>query len=168
MQAYYYAMIKQIDDQFQRVLDHLEASGQLDNTVIIFTSDHGESLGDHDVLQKGCRLRRVCAHSAYSLWPGKFLQNVQRKALVELLDLTSTIVELAGLEQPAYMQGKSLIPLLTDATQADEHREFVRSEYFDALTRSSLTEAARLPLCTEIANTSCRFIMDTILVSFMI
>ena len=134
MQAYYYAMIKQIDDQFQRVLDHLEASGQLDNTVIIFTSDHGESLGDHGLLQKGCRFYEGLVRIPLILsWPGKFLQNVQRKALVELLDLTSTIVELAGLEQPAYMQGKSLIPLLTDATQADEHREFVRSEYFDAL-----------------------------------
>ena len=134
MQAYYYAMIKQIDDQFQRVLDHLEASGQLDNTVIIFTSDHGESLGDHGLLQKGCRFYEGLVRIPLILsWPGKFLQNVQRNALVELLDLTSTIVELAGLEQPAYMQGKSLIPLLTDATQADEHREFVRSEYFDAL-----------------------------------
>lgn len=134
MQAYYYAMIKQIDDQFQRVLEHLEASGQLDNTVIIFTSDHGESLGDHGLLQKGCRFYEGLVRIPLILsWPGKFLQNVQRDALVELLDLTSTIVELAGLEQPAYMQGKSLIPLLTDATQTDEHREFVRSEYFDAL-----------------------------------
>lgn len=134
MQAYYYAMIKQIDDQFQRVLDHLEASGQLDNTVIIFTSDHGESLGDHGLLQKGCRFYEGLVRIPLILsWPGKFLENVQRDALVELLDLTSTIVELAGLEQPAYMQGKSLIPLLTDATQTDEHRDFVRSEYFDAL-----------------------------------
>ena len=134
MQAYYYAMIKQIDDQFQRVLDHLEATGQLENTVIIFTSDHGESLGDHGLLQKGCRFYEGLVRIPLIFsWPGKLLQNVQRDALVELLDLTSTIMEFAGLEQPDYMQGKSLMPLLTDVNQPDEHREFVRSEYFDAL-----------------------------------
>ena len=134
MQAFYYAMIKQIDDQFQRLVDHLEATGQLENTVIIFTSDHGESLGDHGLLQKGCRFYEGLVRIPLILsWPGHFLQNVQRDALVELLDLTSTIVELAGLDQPEYMQGKSLLPLLKDASATDQHREFVRSEYFDAL-----------------------------------
>jgi len=134
MQAYYYAMIKQIDDQFQRVIDHLEQTGQLENTVIIFTSDHGESLGDHGLLQKGCRFYEGLVRIPLIFaWPGKFLENVQRDALVELLDLTSTIMEIAGLEPPEYMQGQSLIKLLTDDTAPDEHREFVRSEYFDAL-----------------------------------
>lgn len=134
MQAFYYAMIKQIDDQFQRVVEHLEATEQLENTVIIFTSDHGESLGDHGLLQKGCRFYEGLVRIPLILsWPGHFLNNVQRHALVELLDLTSTIVELAGLEPPEYMQGKSLLPLLTEASAIDQHREFVRSEYFDAL-----------------------------------
>ncbi|MEE2675594.1 MAG: sulfatase-like hydrolase/transferase [Planctomycetota bacterium] len=134
MQAFYYAMIKQIDDQFQRVVEHLEATEQLENTVIIFTSDHGESLGDHGLLQKGCRFYEGLVRIPLILsWPGHFLNNVQRDALVELLDLTSTIVELAGLEQPEYMQGKSLLPLLTEDSAIDQHREFVRSEYFDAL-----------------------------------
>ena len=134
MQAFYYAMIKQIDDQFQRVVEHLEATEQLENTVIIFTSDHGESLGDHGLLQKGCRFYEGLVRIPLILsWPGHFLNTVQRHALVELLDLTSTIVELAGLEQPEYMQGKSLLPLLTEASAIDQHREFVRSEYFDAL-----------------------------------
>lgn len=134
MQAYYYAMIKQIDDQFQRIIEHLRDTNQLDNTIIIFTSDHGESLGDHGLLEKGCRfyegLVRVPLIFSY---PGTFLQNVARDALVELLDLTATIVELAGLEQPDYMQGRTLIPLLTNPDAKDNHREFVRSEYFDAL-----------------------------------
>ncbi len=134
MQAHYYAMIKQIDDQFQRIIDHLKTTEQLENTVVIFTSDHGESLGDHGLLQKGCRFYEGLVRIPLILsWPGKFLQNVQRDALVELLDLTSTIVEIAGLEQPEYMQGKSLVPLLTEMSAIDEHRDFVRSEYFDAL-----------------------------------
>lgn len=134
MQAYYYAMIKQIDDQFQRIIEHLRATNQLENTIIIFTSDHGESLGDHGLLEKGCRFYEglVRVPLIFSC-PAKFLQNVRRDALVELLDLTSTIIELAGIEQPDYMQGRSLMPLLTNSDTLDVHREFVRSEYFDAL-----------------------------------
>ena len=54
-QALYYAMIAQIDDQFARILQTLEETGQRDSTVIIFTSDHGETLGDHGLFYKGCR-----------------------------------------------------------------------------------------------------------------
>jgi len=133
-QALYYAMIAQIDDQFDRLWQALKASGQADNTVIIFTSDHGETLGDHGLIQKGCRFYEGLVRVPLIFHaPGRFLQNVQRDALVELLDMTSTIVELAGLDQPEYMQGRSLMPLLTDASAEDELRPFVRCEYFDAL-----------------------------------
>ncbi|MDF1516000.1 MAG: sulfatase-like hydrolase/transferase, partial [Anaerolineae bacterium] len=53
MVAAYYAQILLIDDQVGRMLDALDASGQRENTIIIFTSDHGEMLGDHGLLQKG-------------------------------------------------------------------------------------------------------------------
>ena len=134
VQAYYYAMIKQIDDQFQRIVDELDATGQLENTVIIFTSDHGEALGDHGLLEKGCRFYEglVRVPLIFSC-PARFLKGVQRQSLVELLDLTATLVELAGLPQPEYMQGRSLISLLSDENAEDHHRDFVRCEYFDAL-----------------------------------
>ncbi len=134
IQAKYYAMIAQIDDQFARILDALEETGQRDNTVIIFTSDHGESLGDHGLLEKGCRFYEglVRVPLIFS-WPGQFQKNVQSDALVELLDKTATIVELAGLSQPEYMQGKTLLPILRGEVSEQEHRKFVRSEYFDAL-----------------------------------
>ncbi|MFP6750914.1 MAG: sulfatase-like hydrolase/transferase [Pirellulaceae bacterium] len=133
-QALYYAMINQIDDQLARILETLEQTGQRDNTVVIFTSDHGEMLGDHGLLQKGCRFYEGLVRIPLILsWPGRFLEDVRRDALVELLDLSATIVELGGLDQPEYMQGRSLVPLLTRAEQPDELRDFVRCEYFDAL-----------------------------------
>src|SRR5690606_24088970 len=55
LKAAYYAMIKLIDDNIGRMIDALEETGQRDNTVIIFMSDHGEMLGDHGLIQKGCR-----------------------------------------------------------------------------------------------------------------
>ena len=134
IQAKYYAMIALIDDQFARILDVLDQTGQRENTVIIFTSDHGESLGDHGLLEKGCRFYEglVRVPLIFS-WPGKLAANLRSDALVELLDKTATILDLAGVAQPDYMQGKSLLPILTDESSPDEHRDFVRCEYFDAL-----------------------------------
>ena len=133
-QALYYAMIAQIDDQFARLLDALEQTGQRDNTVILFTSDHGEALGDHGLIYKGCRFYEGLVRIPLIFsWPGNFLQDVRSEALVELLDMTATILDLTGVPQPGYSQGKSLLPILRGEASPDEHREFVRSEYFDAL-----------------------------------
>ena len=133
-QARYYAMIAQIDDQFARILQVLDETGQRDNTVILFTSDHGETLGDHGLMYKGCRFYEglVRVPLIFS-WPGRFQAGVRSDALVELLDMTATIVDLAGLEQPEYMQGRSLLPILRGEALTDHLRDFVRCEYFDAL-----------------------------------
>lgn len=133
-QARYYAMIKQIDDQFARILQILDETGQRDNTVIVFTSDHGEALGDHGLLQKGCRFYEGLTRVPLIFsWPKKFKQGLQANGLVELLDMTATITELCGIEQPEYMQGRSLTPILTGEAPPDAFRNAVRCEYFDAL-----------------------------------
>ncbi len=134
VQALYYAMIAQIDDQFARILRALDRSGQRENTAIIFTSDHGEALGDHGLMFKGCRFYEglVRVPLIFS-WPRQFECGLTSDGLVELLDLTSTLMELAGLECPDYMQGNSLLPILRGDPDPGVLRTFVRSEYFDAL-----------------------------------
>jgi len=134
LQAAYYAMIKLIDDQLGRILGALEESGQRDNTVIIFTSDHGEMLGDHGLIQKGCRFYEglVRVPLIWS-WPGHFEAGLRSDALVELTDKAPTLLALAGQTPPAHMQGRSLLPILTGEAAPDQHRDFVRSEYYDAL-----------------------------------
>ncbi|MCY3832796.1 MAG: sulfatase-like hydrolase/transferase [Chloroflexi bacterium] len=134
IQAAYYAMIELIDDNVGRMLDALERSGQRDNTVVIFMSDHGEMLGDHGLLLKGCRFYEGLARVPLILsWPGQFLDGARRQALVELMDIAPTLLELAGLPAPDRMQGRSLLPLLRDGQAADRHRDFVRCEYYDAI-----------------------------------
>ena len=105
-----------------------------ENTVIIFTSDHGESLGDHGLMYKGCRFYEglVRVPLIFS-WPSNFVQNQKSDALVEMMDLSATLLEGAGIPLPDYFQGKSLLPILSGSTKGTEHRQFVRSEYFDAL-----------------------------------
>ena len=55
-------MIKLIDDQFGRLVQFLEETGQLENTLIIYSTDHGESLGDHGLIEKGCRFYKGLVH----------------------------------------------------------------------------------------------------------
>ncbi|MDP6445769.1 MAG: sulfatase-like hydrolase/transferase [Pirellulaceae bacterium] len=133
-QADYYAMIAQIDDQLARLLAALDDSGQRDNTVILFTSDHGEAMGDHGLFQKGCRFYEglVRVPLIFSC-PPRYQSDLRSDALVELLDMTATILDVAGAPLPDYCQGRSLLPILVGEASPDEHREFVRCEYFDAL-----------------------------------
>jgi arylsulfatase len=134
IQAAYYAMIELIDENVGRMLMALEGTGQLENTVVVFTSDHGEALGDHGLLLKGCRFYEglVRVPLIFS-WPGHFRSGLVSDALVELTDITPTLLEICGLPWPERMQGRSLLPLLTGAANLHQHRDFVRSEYYRAL-----------------------------------
>ena len=133
-QAKYYAMIALIDDQFARILEALDQSGQRENTVIIFTSDHGETLGDHGLMFKGCRFYEglVKVPLIFSA-PLRMQSDLRCNGLVELLDLSATLLDLAGVELPEHHQGKSLIPILRGEISGEHLRDSVRCEYFDAL-----------------------------------
>ena len=146
IQAFYYAMISQVDDQLARIIDKLNEIGQLENTLIVFTTDHGETLGDHGLLEKGCRFYEGLTRVPLIFsWPAGLKKNIKSNALVELMDIAPTLLEITGIEVPEYMQGKSLMPILTGHSADDKHREFVRCEYFDAI-ESQLTNEASGPL----------------------
>ncbi|MBV7332958.1 sulfatase-like hydrolase/transferase [Chloroflexi bacterium TSY] len=134
IQAAYYAMIELIDENVGRMLDALEQTGQRENTVVIFMSDHGEALGDHGLLLKGCRFYEglVRVPLIFS-WPGHFSTNDLRSCLVELTDIAPTLLELADLPIPERMQGRSLHAHLTQTEHPDHHRNYVRCEYYRAL-----------------------------------
>ena len=142
LQAAYYAMIELIDDQVGRVLDALAASGQADDTLVIFTSDHGEMLGDHGLIQKGCRFYEGLVRVPLILsWPGRIRAGQRSDALVELTDLAPTLLEAAGEAVPEWMQGRSLLPMGTGGAPLDHHRDAVWCEYFDALDAPDATRA---------------------------
>ncbi|MBN1249905.1 MAG: sulfatase-like hydrolase/transferase [Anaerolineae bacterium] len=145
MVAAYYAEIELIDDQVGRMLDTLEASGQRTNTIVIFTSDHGETLGDHGLLWKGCRFYESLVHVPLILsWPGHFEAGLQSNALVELTDIVPTLLDALHLPISPHVQGCSLLPVLTGSADPDRHREFVRSEYHDALDHRFASHATML------------------------
>jgi arylsulfatase len=142
VKACYYAMIELIDHQFGRIVEVLEQTGQLENTLIIFSSDHGELLGDHGLIYKGCRFFEALVHVPLVIsFKGRFRQGLRSQALVELVDLAPTLLEVAGLPIPDSMQGRSLLPMLTGAASPTYHKDHVVCEYHDAIDLPGGTHA---------------------------
>lgn len=134
IKAAYYAMIELIDHNVGRLLAALEETGQRQDTLILFTSDHGETLGDHGLLLKGCRFYEGLVRVPLIIsWPGHFEAGRISDALVELTDLAPTLLDAAGEPIPAHMQGRSLLPILRGDVSPDHHRDHVRCEYYNAL-----------------------------------
>jgi arylsulfatase A-like enzyme len=142
MVAAYYAQIELIDDQVGRMLDALESSGQRENTIVIFTSDHGEMLGDHGLVLKGCRFYEGAVHVPLIIsWPGHFRQGLRSDALVELADIAPTLLDVVGLPISENVHGMSLLPILRGQADPAVHHDFVRCEYHDALDRPFASHA---------------------------
>ncbi len=136
-QAEYWALIEHIDENIGRLMETLEETGQRDNTIVIFTSDHGETLGDHGLRRKGCRFYDGLVRVPLVIsWPSRFKQGLKSDALVELVDIVPTLLESSGLAVPESLHGKSLTPILSGETGPHTHRDYVRSIFYRALGNS--------------------------------
>ncbi len=110
----YYASVTYVDAQVGKVLDAVERAGLEDNTIIIFTSDHGFHLGEHDFWAKVSLRDESAAVPLIISVPGQ--KPAVCDSLVELLDLYPTIASLCGLEVPDGLQGKDISKMLVDPT----------------------------------------------------
>ena len=128
--AAYYAMIEQVDDRVGCMLEAVEEAGQLDDTLVIFMSDHGEALGDHGLIQKGCRFYDSAVRVPLILsWPGRLQAGLRSLALVELTDLAPTLLETAGLDTPHWMhRAVTAVAPRPARRQATITADFVRSD----------------------------------------
>lgn len=133
--AAYYAMVELIDKQVGRMVSALEETGQLENTIVIFMSDHGEMLGDHGFYLKGPHFydEAVRVPLVFS-WKDRFQADLRADCLMELIDIAPTLLEASGLEIPEYIQGRTLLPILLGQAPAGQHRDYVFSEYYNAWT----------------------------------
>ncbi|MBT3595921.1 MAG: sulfatase-like hydrolase/transferase [Verrucomicrobia bacterium] len=133
--AAYYAMVTLIDDQLGRIIAALEQSGQLEKTLLVFMSDHGEMLGDHGLYLKGPHFYEEALRVPLVLhWPEGFESGIQCDGLVELIDLAPTFCEAANIPVYEGFQGKSLTNICRGESSPDQHRDFVFSEYYNAWT----------------------------------
>ena len=138
----YMGLIKQCDVQLGRLLNHLETSGKMDDTMIVLTSDHGDYLGDHWLGEKDLFHEQSVKIPMIIYDPRKSADKARGKtcdALVESIDLAATFVEFAGGIVPEHIiEGSSLIPWLSG--EIPSWREYVISEY----DYSATPQAAKL------------------------
>lgn len=130
----YFANISYMDAQVGKVLDALAASGVAERTIVSFISDHGYHIGEHTLWGKTSNFE-LDAHVPMLIHaPGVSADGQRTQALVELLDLFPTFVELCGLPAPEGLEGVSLTPVLRDPTQSVKAAAFTqhpRPAYFD-------------------------------------
>ena len=124
----YYAMVSLVDDEVGRILAVLEEEGLAEDTIVVFTSDHGELLGDHQLLRKGPFLYDCSVKVPLIVrWPGVIDPGTRHDELVQWVDLAPTFLEAAGIERPRSYQGESLLPLLRG--EPTEWRDWALSQY---------------------------------------
>ncbi len=133
IRAAYWAMIDHIDHQVGRMLAALRDTGQLDNTLVLFMSDHGEMLGDHGFYFQGPYFYPEMQHVPLLFQGPGIVPGTQVPALVELVDIAPTLLEAAGLPRYDGMQGQSFWPLLSGQAPVTEHRPDVYFEYYQAI-----------------------------------
>ena len=134
----YLGLIEEIDDRIHHILDALEKRGFAENTLVIYSADHGDFAGNHGLVEKG-----IMGHNFFEdtlrvpfifRLPGKIPAGVVRSDLAELVDIYPTLIELCGLSAPAgpAPAGRSLVKTLT--RQEAHGRTFTVSENFSQAT----------------------------------
>ncbi|MDZ8120031.1 sulfatase [Pontiella agarivorans] len=109
----YYAAVSYMDAQVGRLMDELDALNLTDNTIVVFTSDHGFHLGEHHKWQKKHLFEETTRVPSIISVPWlRDAHGAQTEQFTELVDLYPTLAELAGFDIPSVLQGTSLVPLL--------------------------------------------------------
>lgn len=128
IRATYYGLVSFVDQQFGRVLDALEISGRAEDTIIIFSSDHGTHLGDHGLMQKQTFYEAVVKVPLIISWQGHLPEGKIVEEQIELVDVFPTVMETAGFknEIPKDISGKSFVPFLEGHTKS--HKDVTFSE----------------------------------------
>ncbi|MFK7994809.1 MAG: sulfatase-like hydrolase/transferase [Granulosicoccus sp.] len=113
IRAQYWAMIALIDHEVGRIVEAVHANGLAEDTLVVFTSDHGEMLGNHQQLLKGPQLYDDLTRVPLIVsWPETIPQNTTVSNIVQWIDLTATIMDVCGCKPDAGVQGRSLLPLM--------------------------------------------------------
>lgn len=121
----YYGMITEMDMLIGKVLKSLSESGQLENTYIVYTSDHGETLGEHSLWYKNNMYENSVHVPLVISGPG-IPKDKTVSAPISHIDLVPTLLKFAKLKTPEYLRGKSLMPLIKGQKRSEE--EVVYSE----------------------------------------
>ena len=126
LRARYFANITLVDEMVGTILAALELNGVADNTVVIFTSEHGEMAGDHGMLEKRSMYEESARVPLIMHVPGLSASHQMVPGAVGHVDLVPTILDLMGASLPDHLQGKSLTPVLQGEQTLDGNEVFVQ------------------------------------------
>src|SRR5262249_49357196 len=115
--AAYYGMVTELDEYVGEMIDDLERAGALNNTIIIYTADHGEMLGDHGLWLKRALFEGAARVPLIMAGPG-LPAGRGIDMPVSHVDLVATLLDLGGIERPPAVRGTSLLPLAAGAPNA--------------------------------------------------
>ncbi|PID56937.1 choline-sulfatase [candidate division KSB3 bacterium] len=124
----YYGLTQWLDEEIGKVLNSLENSEVAYNTVVIYTADHGENLGEHGLWWKNCMYEHACRIPLIISWPAHWNGGQRRIGACSLLDVVQTIAELGGTKVPSDWNGDSMIPWLNDVKHG--WKDLAVSEYY--------------------------------------
>lgn len=120
VRALYYGMLRMVDDQIRRLVDALESAGLRRNTLLVFTSDHGDYVGEYGMMRKTAGVPESLVRiPLFFVGPGVTTGPEPHPAHVSLADVMPTLCTVAGADIPPGVQGRSLLPLL----QGDQYPE---------------------------------------------
>ena len=128
----YLGCVAAVDEGVGQLLDYLDTSGLATNTVVIYSSDQGFYLGEHGWYDKRWMFEESLKMPFLIRWPGVIAPGARSHALIQNIDYAPTFLEMAGVEIPRDIQGRSLVPLLRrpDQTPAD-WRDAVYYAYYE-------------------------------------
>jgi len=127
--AMYYGIVSQYDDAIGRILDKLEEGGQLENTIIVYTTDHGDMCGGHRLIDKHYNMYEDITHIPCTIrWDGHIVPGRYTGYMYQCLDVIPTVLSLAGIDIPEGHQGSDLSSYLTSGN-FDEGRDHIVSTY---------------------------------------
>ena len=124
----YYGLTQWIDREIGKLLAALAESRVADNTVVIYTADHGENMGEHGLWWKNCMYEHAARVPLVVRWPARWAGGQRRTGACSLVDVVQTIAELGGARVPEDWNGRSLCGYLDDAQSTS--RDLAVSEYY--------------------------------------
>jgi arylsulfatase A-like enzyme len=123
----YYASISMVDHQVGLILDELERSGRANNTIVVFTTDHGDQMAEHGSIGKNVFFESSVHIPLILRFPARTVSSKHHQ-LIEQIDLLPTILDLCGLPTPSNVQGRSFVPLMTGGGGSYVPRDMVFAE----------------------------------------
>ena len=126
----YLRCVKGVDDNLQRLLDYLEKNNLMDNTIVVYTSDQGMILGEHDFIDKRWMYEESIRMPLIVYYPNMIKAGTHNDWLINNTDYAPTLLELAGIETPDYMQGTSFVKALKGKKEPKDWRKATYYRYW--------------------------------------